>query len=324
MLICSTRSGEGERWAARPTDELDRDLGACYGLPIDITSKLGGLATVARALERGDMPLATVAAVLMGFPDPPSLAKGSPTSGSLELTAQLFWSGLLKADWDPAKHPRTGEPPNPGEFGPKEGDGELSTESKVGPPTEGGDEPGNSPLKRIARRFVRSVRKMLKVEALTILEVERFVRWTSTIKDDVEAVIAVFEATHPFNGIRMIQKAIETTRASLDPPKTLLELQTPPTQNVLGYEVHHIVEQNDDNIAKSPLEAFIEKFGRNLIDSPSNLVWVPRLKHEYITGFYNSKVERDGPLRRQVVNAGDFETQREAGLEALRRFGVLK
>jgi hypothetical protein len=65
----------------------------------------------------------------------------------------------------------------------------------------------------------------------------------------------------------MIQKAIETTRASLDPPKTLLELQTPPTQNVLGYEVHHIVEQNDDNIAKSPLEAFIEKFGRNLIDS---------------------------------------------------------
>ena len=51
------------------------------------------------------------------------------------------------------------------------------------------------------------------------------------------------------------QQVIDRLRASLDPPKTLDELQTPPTQNVLGYEVHHIVEQNPDNIAKTSAEA---------------------------------------------------------------------
>ena len=48
---------------------------------------------------------------------------------------------------------------------------------------------------------------------------------------------------------------VEQARSSLDPPKTLVELQTPPTENVFGYELHHIVEQNPSNIAKSPVEA---------------------------------------------------------------------
>jgi hypothetical protein len=75
---------------------------------------------------------------------------------------------------------------------------------------------------------------------------------------------------------------------------------------------------------KSPVEVSVEKFGRDLIDSPNNLIWIPRLKHELITGYYNSKVWVHGSLRRQIVNAGDFATQREAGLAALRRFGVLQ
>ena len=40
------------------------------------------------------------------------------------------------------------------------------------------------------------------------------------------------------------QRAIDQVRASVDPPKTLEELQQDPTQNALGYEQHHIVEQN--------------------------------------------------------------------------------
>jgi hypothetical protein len=121
------------------------------------------------------------------------------------------------------------------------------------------------------------------------------------------------------------QRSIDQGRASVDPPKTLEELQRPPTQNVLGYERHHIVEQNPDNIAKGPDVEAIEKFGRDLIDDPSNIVWIPRFKHEQITRYYNSE-DRDDPLRRihrKVVNDLDFAGQRAAGLEALRKFGVL-
>jgi hypothetical protein len=45
--------------------------------------------------------------LLLQIPDPPKPSKADPTSGELTaLMRQLGESGLLKADWDPAKHPR--------------------------------------------------------------------------------------------------------------------------------------------------------------------------------------------------------------------------
>ena len=105
-------------WEVRPRDEAEAELTALYGLPIDLSGKQGGLATVAAALERGDAALAAIAAVLLGFPDPPGLAKDAPVRGSVELAAQLAASGLLK-DWDSAQHPRAGDKPNPGWFAAK-------------------------------------------------------------------------------------------------------------------------------------------------------------------------------------------------------------
>jgi hypothetical protein len=104
MLSRSLQADGVEVWVVRPTEELDHDLSARYGHAIDLTSKRGGLEGVARALQRGDMTLAKIGAVLLGFPDPPSLAKDTSARGSLALAAQLFWSGLLKGDWDPSKH----------------------------------------------------------------------------------------------------------------------------------------------------------------------------------------------------------------------------
>ena len=47
------------------------------------------------------------------------------------------------------------------------------------------------------------------------------------------------------------QQVLDQIRAAADPPKTFDELQQPPTDNLLGYQRHHSVEQNPDNVAKS-------------------------------------------------------------------------
>jgi len=116
--------------------------------------------------------------------------------------------------------------------------------------------------------------------------------------------------------------------ASFSPAKILDELQMPPTENLLGYERHHIVEQNLDNLEKDegPISPKLDKFGRTRIDDPSNIVWVSRFQHEQITRDYNSKDEDDAAkrLRRHVVNEMNFEAQREAGLAKLRELGILK
>jgi hypothetical protein len=96
----------------------------------------------------------------------------------------------------------------------------------------------------------------------------------------------------------------------------------------MGYDRHHIVEQNPANIAKrlAYWRLLLEKFGRALIDDESNLVWVPRRKHWRICAEYQSKEPGDplGRIHRKVVNELDFAAQREAGLAAMRRAGVLQ
>ena len=72
-----------ELWSVRPATELDDELTARYGLPIEVAAKAGGLASVARALDRGDLALAGIAAVLLQFPDPPPLEKGAPAAERL-------------------------------------------------------------------------------------------------------------------------------------------------------------------------------------------------------------------------------------------------
>ena len=307
MLVQTPQTEGSGRWVVRAIEELNYDLSACYGLPIDVASKCDGLAGVARSLDRGEIALAQIGAVLLGFPDPPSLAKDAQGRGSFELAAQLLWSGLLKADWDPAKHPRTGTAPNPGWFAPT-GDG---SESPV-------LAPGRAPpsVWETARGFIRTA-------AQAIAEHWSAAAWSAPILKGIEVTLAVLEPTELNRGE---QQLIDQLRASLDPPKTLDELRMPPTHDVLGYEQHHIVEQNPDNVAKAPDDVDLEKFGRAMIDDPSNIVWIPRLKHELITAYYNSNIGGDPPggLRRKFIGAMDFASQYQAGLAALQKFGVLQ
>jgi hypothetical protein len=119
-------------------------------------------------------------------------------------------------------------------------------------------------------------------------------------------------------------------RANFSSPKTLDDLQRMPGGDTFGYERHHIVEQNDANVEKGQaarkIEAYLIKFGRDAIDDSRNIVWIPRFNHEDITSEYNSKPEDGQPFSRlrDYVNTLDFDSQRQIGLEKLRKYGVLK
>jgi hypothetical protein len=288
------------RWSVRPIDEINRDLSACYGLPVDASDKTPALASVARALDAGDLAFAGIAALLLRFPDPPSLEKGALSDAHHLALAEALWrSGLLK-DWDPAKHPRTGTPPNRGQFA-------TVSEQQKTPEARRGWPP---PIVNAALRNLVSVIK------------ERSPRvGVAALGSIADAAILFFEVlrANPLNEGEDERLAAQWN-ANLDPPKTLEELQQPPSDNVLGYEQHHIVEQNEANIAKRELE----KFGQATIDDASNLVWVPRLKHEQITSYYNSKPDPSGPTQREIVNQLDWNEQRAIGLDQLRATGVLQ
>jgi hypothetical protein len=122
-MLARTRSNGRDEWRPRDCDELSKDMSAQYGLPIDMSSKRGGLTAIAKALNEGDVVRAQVATVLLGIPHPPSLSKGAPSRQEMiKLARDLQWSGLLKADWDSDEHPRwpAGAPDSQGgQFAPK-------------------------------------------------------------------------------------------------------------------------------------------------------------------------------------------------------------
>lgn len=133
LLKSVTPNGQ---WIPRSCDEISNEISSRYGLPIDLSSRAGGLDVIARALNAGDVARAQIAAVLLAIPEPPPLSKGVPSPQAEQFIRELFVSGLIKADWNPDKHPRwpAGSPDSRGgEFAPK---GEtFSNGSEVGDDT---------------------------------------------------------------------------------------------------------------------------------------------------------------------------------------------
>ena len=101
-----------------------------------------------------------------------------------------------------------------------------------------------------------------------------------------------------------------------DPPRSLQELQSAVGVWRAGTDIHHIVEQTS---------AEIDGFPRGIIDSPDNLVRIPRLKHQEITAWYqtpNADFGRQSP--RNYLIGRSWSVRYEVGLDALKQFGVLK
>ncbi len=243
-LLKRTLDDSGDEiWAPRDSEILNALLAAHYGFPIDLTGKMEGLRAVARALNKGDVTHAWFVTIFLQFPDLPSFDDQADRYS--ELFKSLQWSGLLKADeeWN-KKHPQTGTRPNPGWFDtvPKDQKAPISTEDagkRRWPSKEANEIVRDWAKKNPTPPRGRSPSGYLKL---------------------------ISELLHELSKIELNQGEDLITAqlyANYDPPKTLDELRVRPEQFSMGYERHHIVEQNDANRAK---------FGDAMIDDPDNIV----------------------------------------------------
>jgi hypothetical protein len=120
-------SSTTRNWRPLAQPEIDRILGRAYDARICASDKRRGLAVVAEALNKRELARAQIAALLLRLPDP-VLSRLDPDAREDEL-AGLRESGLLAKDWDEADHPRTGTPPNPGWFAPRDESDAAPSES---------------------------------------------------------------------------------------------------------------------------------------------------------------------------------------------------
>jgi len=108
------------RFVVRDRGEIERLLKRVYHGELPVDRLMRGLAAIAAALNANDQCLARIAAVHLKIPDLPSPAARDALAAedSLIKYARGESGG---ADWNPALHPRTGAPPNPGWFAPTDG-----------------------------------------------------------------------------------------------------------------------------------------------------------------------------------------------------------
>jgi hypothetical protein len=104
------------RFVVRDRDEIERLLRRGHRYIVEADRLMPGLAAVARALNAGDRCLARIAAVHLRLPDLPNPAARDAMEAEDSLIKYARDGGSL--DWNPALHPRTGTPPNPGWFAP--------------------------------------------------------------------------------------------------------------------------------------------------------------------------------------------------------------
>jgi hypothetical protein len=85
-----------ETWVPRSTAALNADLGFCYDLPVDVTSRTDNLTVIAWALNDDNIVKTKIATLHAQFPDlPPRIRSYEETTA---LAKALHQSGILKED----------------------------------------------------------------------------------------------------------------------------------------------------------------------------------------------------------------------------------
>jgi hypothetical protein len=101
-------------FAVREQREIERLLSRAYRSEISADRIMSGLTTVARALNTNDQCLARIAAVHLRIPDIPDRTARNAMEATDVLIKYARGEDGGGSDWNPALHPRTGTPPNPG------------------------------------------------------------------------------------------------------------------------------------------------------------------------------------------------------------------
>jgi hypothetical protein len=170
-LLIERRDG---RFVVREQSELDCLLSLAYGREATAQRLMGGLATVASALNANDQGLARIAAVHLRIPDLPDQA----ARDAMEAADILIKS----VDWNPALHPRAGTPPNPGWFAPTDGADNESSSTRTAQnddPTHSSDASANATDNRVR----------LRPGPQRIDELADFIEWIANAKSEDEQAI---------------------------------------------------------------------------------------------------------------------------------------
>ena len=110
-------------FVVRQQHDIERLLSRAYRTEIRADRLMSGLTSVARALNTDDQCLARIAAVHLRIPDIPDRTARDAMEAMDVFVKYARDEGGGGSDWNPALHPRTGTPPNPGWFAPTEGSG---------------------------------------------------------------------------------------------------------------------------------------------------------------------------------------------------------
>jgi hypothetical protein len=170
-------------FVTRQQHDIEWLLTCAYRIEVRADRLMSGLATVARALNTNDQCLARIAAVHLRIPDIPDLTARNAMEAMDVLVKYARDEGDGDSNWNPALHPRTGTPPNPGWFAPTGGAGESFSERTA---------QNNDPTRRLDASpntiddWVR-----LRPGPKRIDELADFIEWIANAKpEDVAAISA--------------------------------------------------------------------------------------------------------------------------------------
>lgn len=270
-------------------------LAQIYGLYIPV-DELGEA-----ALDR--LAAATHATKANFNPDQPRVPAGEPTGGE--------WTG------EPGDAKPRGEDRQPGS-GPSRG--AAGDQPPVG---AGGDEPTSRGPPMEYRLPIPAERPATAKDRYAV--VRRTAQWLrqaaalgalAAPEPRVKAILLAIEGT-----AWLVEYLPEISSYYLDGAKSLSELQAAVDDPQPGYQIHHVVE---GQYRSTNADSNARRFGTRL-ESPENLVRIPKWSHVDISAWYSTRNDEYGGLTpRAYLRGKSWDEQYVVGLKALRQAGVLK
>jgi hypothetical protein len=342
LVSLEPSDGAGFRYSVRPIDELGDILDTAYGRQEEhvIQCCHRGLKRAASALQKGDLALAGIEAVMLRLP---------------ELGADAMTKLAVLADLEKGGDSWQNEPRIPAG---QSGGGQWTTGSGVcGPlPGQGSahpvahlDTPAKPPPKTPPRNLTSTLVDLsnetagrLVDAANWLLEPVAHIPIAPEIaagEPDFPMGAAWVEATDPdamretrpvsrlevgLNVLSILGALTPEARAALEAGEvrrfsTFYQLKQFLGSPGPGNEWHHIVEQYPANL---------KRFGAQAIQSTDNVVAVPKSLHRglgTISAYYSGKTEFTGGLTvRDWLAPQSFEAHRAFGIKVLKRYNLWK